>query len=202
MTELDKMKRAEQYIRKMAEGVNPITDEYIDEHDMINNARIVRCLYYVSDVLRQVIDNNGEIFTEIKKPGKKPYFFLTDEQRRALALYNRPVYAKIIAEQLNEYAAVNDCRKFSVRWITEYLLSIGMLEMYEGNKRATESGEELGIISKKRFSNYNPDGFWANLYTPDAQQFVFDNLDAIIEFSKSDEYKAQIRSNKVKSDMV
>ena len=200
MTELDKMIRAEQYIRKMAEGINPITDEYVDEQDMINNTRLVRCLYYVSDILRKVIDNNGEISSTKNNSHKKAYFFLTNEQKGELKTHDNPIYAKVIAEKLNEYAVINECRKFSVRWITEYLISIGMLEMFEGNKRATESGEELGIISKKRYSNYEPEGYWANLYNCDAQQFIFDNLDAIIEFSKSDEYKEQIKSYRSKSN--
>ena len=59
MTELDKLIRAESYIRKMANGINPITDETAADDDMVNNVRITRCLYYVSDILGQVIANNG-----------------------------------------------------------------------------------------------------------------------------------------------
>lgn len=59
MTELETMIRAESYIRKMADGINPITNEPAADDDMVNNVRITRCLYYVSDILRQVIDNDG-----------------------------------------------------------------------------------------------------------------------------------------------
>lgn len=61
MTELEKMIRAESYIRKMADGINPITGVNVADDDMVNNVRITRCLYYVSDILRQVIANNGVI---------------------------------------------------------------------------------------------------------------------------------------------
>ena len=61
MTELETMIRAESYIRKMADGINPITNEPAADDDMVNNVRITRCLYYVSDILRQVIDNDGVI---------------------------------------------------------------------------------------------------------------------------------------------
>lgn len=37
MTELDKLIRAESYIRKMANGINPITDETAADDDMVNN---------------------------------------------------------------------------------------------------------------------------------------------------------------------
>lgn len=61
MTELETMIHAEFYIRKMADGINPITNEPAADCDMVNNVRITRCLYYVSDILRQVIDNDGVI---------------------------------------------------------------------------------------------------------------------------------------------
>ena len=197
MTDLDKMMRAEQYIRKMAEGINPITDETVSEQDMINNVRITRCLYYVSDVLREVIANNGVVSRKRNNVDKKADFFLTDEQRASIVLFDEPVYARSIAEKLNEFVEVNNCKKFSIRWITEYFLSIGMLEMFEGNKRATEAGREFGIISEKRYG-YEADGYWANLFTPDAQRFIVDNLDAIIAFSKTEQYTEQIRRNKKK----
>ena len=59
MTELEKMQRAKMYIDKMANGINPIDDAPAADSDMINNVRLSRCLFYVSDILRQVIDNNG-----------------------------------------------------------------------------------------------------------------------------------------------
>lgn len=41
MTELETMIRAESYIRKMADGINPITNEPAAD-DMVNNVRITR----------------------------------------------------------------------------------------------------------------------------------------------------------------
>ena len=59
MTELEKMQRAKMYIDKMANGINPIDDTAAPENDVINNVRISRCFFYVSDILRQVIENGG-----------------------------------------------------------------------------------------------------------------------------------------------
>lgn len=49
------------YIDKLANGINPINDEPAADSDIINNVRLSRCLFYVSDILRQVIDNNGVV---------------------------------------------------------------------------------------------------------------------------------------------
>ena len=191
MTELEKMKRAEMYIRKMAEGVNPLTDEGVSENDLVNNIRITRCLYYVSDILRQVIDKGGVIG---KKSGRSQ-FYLTGEQREGLVPFERHVFVREIAEKLNEAAAENDCKKLVPQWITEYFVSMGLLEVVGGKKTATEAGEEFGIKTEIKYSPRIGE-YRVNSYSPDAQRFIFDNIDAITDFAASEEYKEQIKRNK------
>ena len=196
MTELEKMIRAETYIRKMADGINPITDENASEQDMVNNVRITRCLYYVSDILRQIIANEGVVEKKQIKTKKKSDFFITDEQRLSLSVFEHPIYLKELSDTINSITESNNCKKFAAKWIAEYFVNIGMLFVDDGSKRATEAGKEFGIISEKRQANYMPKEYWVNLYTPDAQRFIIDNLDAIIAFSKSPEYQQQTHQSK------
>lgn len=183
MTELEKMKRAEMYLRKMAEGINPLTDEYVDDSDVINNVRITRCLYYVADVLQQVISNNGVVGTQVKR--KRADFYITDEQYALLAPFEQPVFAKDIVNRINEITADNNCKKFSARWISGYFISIGMLTVVNDGKIATDAGKEFGIITEVRNSIQYGE-YHVNRYSPNAQRFIIDNLEAIIAFSKSD----------------
>lgn len=192
MTELETMIRAESYIRKMADGINPITNEPAADCDMVNNVRITRCLYYVSDILRQVIDNDGVIK---KKSSKKAEFFITDEQRAALTEFDRPAYASELAEKINAVTEINNCKKFAAKWVTEYFVSIGLLYIDDDSKRATDSGAELGIISEKRRSSYTHREYWVNAYSPEAQRFIIDNIESIVAFAKSPQYKQQTHPN-------
>ena len=59
MTEVEKIEYAKFFIDKLANGINPIDDSEISESELINNVRISRCFFYVSDILRQVIENGG-----------------------------------------------------------------------------------------------------------------------------------------------
>ena len=59
MTELEKIERAKMYMDKLANGINPIDDTVVPDDDLINNVRLSRCFFFVSDVLRQVIENGG-----------------------------------------------------------------------------------------------------------------------------------------------
>ena len=55
MTELEKIERAKLYMDKLANGINPIDDTMAPDEDIINNVRLSRCFFYVSDILRQEI---------------------------------------------------------------------------------------------------------------------------------------------------
>lgn len=56
---MKKLLKAKSYLDKLANGINPITNELASEYDTINNIHISRCLFYVSDVLRNLIENNN-----------------------------------------------------------------------------------------------------------------------------------------------
>ena len=59
MTELEKIAYAKTYIEKLANGINPLTNQAVPDDDLINNVRISRCLFYVSDILRRIVENEG-----------------------------------------------------------------------------------------------------------------------------------------------
>ena len=50
---------AKDYIDDLARGIHPLTKEELREDDAVNQVRISRCLYYVSDVLEEVLRNGG-----------------------------------------------------------------------------------------------------------------------------------------------
>ncbi len=55
------MLRAKMYVDKLANGINPLTDQPVSDADCIKQAKISRCLLYVSDILRKVIENGGTV---------------------------------------------------------------------------------------------------------------------------------------------
>ena len=55
--DLELIKHANNYILKMANGINPLTNEQLPEDDLVNNIKISRCLFYVNSILNNVINN-------------------------------------------------------------------------------------------------------------------------------------------------
>ena len=54
MIDISKLKTAQDWIEKLANGINPLTSEPVNEEDIINNVHISRCLFFVSEMLGKV----------------------------------------------------------------------------------------------------------------------------------------------------
>ena len=184
MTELEKIEYAKSFIDKLANGINPIDDTVIKEDDVINNIRISRCFFYVSDILRQVIDNGGIN----KKKSNSVRFELSAKQLLNFQYSDSPIAISEIAKRLNSLMNDENMRKISHRDLTNWLLSIDMLFEYstfDGKtyKRPTEQGSGIGISTEVRTGHRGE--YTVTVYNREAQTFIIDNLDAIVALKYS-----------------
>ena len=181
MTELETIQRAKMYMDKLAQGINPIDDTQAPEDDIVNNVRLTRCFFFVSDVLRRVIENGG-IEPKAKKTHKVP-FFLHMEERKKCELSDKPIPITEISKRLNAIIDPETMQKITYKQIRDWLVARGILEevvAVDGRKlkQPTEVGMNLGISVEQRIGVQGP--YRVVLYNRDAQQFILDNLDAII----------------------
>ena len=178
MTELETMQRAKLYMDKLAQGIDPITNLEIPGDSVLNNVRLARCFFYVSDILDQVIANGGV--------GGKPKllpFSVTEEQLARIPLSQEPVRITQLAEMINTAVSTPQMKKLSTTTITDWLLEKGFLEKQIGpdgkSKRVpTHNGLMIGLstqISQGQYGEYQ-----SVYYHFPAQQFVLDNLRAML----------------------
>ena len=183
MTELEKIAYAKSFIDKLANGINPLDDAPLPEGDIANNVRLSRCFFYVSDILRQVIENGG-VEREQKPPRpRRQEFALSASQRAGLLVSSRALTVSEIANQLNRCIDVESMKKITGAMINNWLLSIGLLEVIvlangKQRKGPTERGNEMGIFVDERNGQFGQ--YFVVLFTPEAQQFIYDNLEAIV----------------------
>lgn len=154
MTELEIMQHAKSYLDKLAKGFDPLTGQEVPENDVVNKARISRCLLYASDILRQVIENGGVIGAPVKR-GELASYTLPYEARSRYAFGDWPFSASQIAQRLNELTDQSTMQKLKTTSITKFLLRSGLLFEEVGpsgnkNKRPTEAGKRLGISTAQR----------------------------------------------------
>lgn len=180
MNDMEIMARAKMYVEKLANGINPLTDMEVAENDVVNNVRISRCLFYVADVLGQVLDNGG---VHKKSSSKKEPLKLTTEQLVNFEYFPTPVPVSVFVEKVNSLVDTNVMKKLKTTSITNWLVDIEMLQVVElpngrTNKMPTEKGTALGITTETRVGQYGE--YSIVLYDINAQHFIIDNFDAVV----------------------
>ncbi len=180
MTELEKIAYAKSFIDRLANGFNPLDNSPLAEGDIANNVRISRCFFYVSDILRQVIENGG--VAKPKKQGRLP-FALTAEQAMSFEYSENPISLTEIARRINDLVDLQVMKKLSYRQLSDWLINMEFLKIDTTGtgprKLPTEEGEKLGISVELRI-NYRRGEYMAIVYNKQAQEFILDNIEAII----------------------
>lgn len=184
MTDLEVMQRARLYVDKLANGVNPLTELPVSDEDCVSNVRISRCLFFVSDVLRKVIDNGGIV------SGKAEMlpFYISPEQLGNYSISETPITISAMSSRISSLVDTKSMRKFGFRYIYAFLTDHGYLKQVdrEDGKKArvpTEKGFEIGIIQEDRLGQAGYK-YTVNLLTEKAQLFILDNMDRILELCK------------------
>lgn len=181
MTELEKIAYAKAYVEKLANGINPVTGQVLPDGDVINNVKISRCLFYVSDLLRQVVENGG--ISQPKAKIVKQPFQLDYEARKQFRYSESPIPISEIAKRINELIPIKNMQKLSYKFLLDWLMESNFLEIIpdvNGKmiRNPTRNGTMLGITLEHRESPRGP--YSVIVYSLDAQKFILDNLDAVI----------------------
>lgn len=208
MTELERIAYAKAFIDKMAMGQNPIDDTVIPDGDTLNQVRISRCLFYVSGVLDQLIKCGGipEQTPESSstKQEKKQSFTLTTEEISQFEFSDKAILAGEFVNRLNaiKSAGVSPIPKTK---FNGWVLSLGLVEPFqdEGGRhgyRPTAFGAEIGLSSEMR--RIYQRSIQAVTYNRDAQVFLMDNINGLLEFAKPAENKGKSWSDEDHQKMV
>ena len=187
MTELETLQRAALYVKKMANGVNPLTDAVIEESDFINNVRISRCLFYVSDVLEEVIKNGGKVVQKSSKKARIP-FYVSSEDVKGFNYSKTPISLSAIADKFNELIDLDSMQKMSYKTLADWLISQDVLTVTDGpdgkpRKMPTDKGLSMGVSVIQRTSQQGII-YDVIVYDLTAQKFIVQNIMSITQIDK------------------
>ena len=125
MTEIEVMQRAKFYMDQLAQGIDPISGKEMPEDSTLNQIRLARCFFYVSDILGKVIANGGSV----GERGKLLPFTVDQELLSRVRVSQEPVRITQLVDLIA--AAVNNpqMKKPKTTTITDWLLEKGFLEV-------------------------------------------------------------------------
>lgn len=178
MEEKEKILLAQNWVRQLANGVNPLNGTALKEDDVVNNVHISRCLFYVADLLgkyseRRTVSNNSLRNTP----------FLSTAIQREKYNYVDAISISAFAREIENLIPEN-MKTVSYKSMTKWLMQENMLIESEPDhnghiyKIASEKGKEIGIYTEDR-ERENGGRFLITLYNRDAQKYLLDHIEEI-----------------------
>jgi len=201
--DLKRLEVAIQYVRRMSEGRNPVTNKPAPNNEVLTNINVHRCLKFIDEVLTDVHNSGGSVGmsaqrTRAPKPSASEAFpYETLQQYR----YLQDQQISYFLKQLEEYLPEGEKMPVSSTTITLWLRENGYLEKKaindtgKENSVPTRKGEELGLYSEK--AGLYPNEYYRVFYNEDAQRFILRNFRKIL--TESEEIRERNRSEKKKS---
>lgn len=173
--EIDKLQQAKMFMDYLANGIDPVSNTDADT-ETLRNEQIIACFRYISDILARDI---YQAETDIKK---NDAFYITEEQLAELNVYSYNCKVSELANEINRVTVANRTKKLPATWINDWLEAEGYLCQSDLKSRiATEKGKQLGITTEYCRKDDGTE-YYINLYTAQAQGFVFMHLNEIIAF--------------------
>ena len=188
MAEIAKLLHAKDYMDRLSNGIDPTNDEVLTKESLLNNIDMSRCFFFVSDILRQVIENDGYVGRRVRNTVKLLPFVLSEEDRKKIEVTEAPAMIKHFTDRINSHIDIETMQKLKLTAVTGWLVKEGLLseETVNDKKRKipTKAGEKLGIYSETREGHYGT--YLATFYKDSAQKHIIKNLDDIIKLSNGE----------------
>ena len=177
--DFERLRKSIVYVSRMAEGKNPVNNTLIETESILNNPNIIRCMFFIKDVLEEVYRNGGITANKnIYKTEPFSYSVLNNftyiEDKTITKLF----------KQINEPIENTNMSKVKYTPVIKWLKSNGYISVEEVdgfNKKCsivTEKGRNIGMYNEIRTSENTE--YIAVMYGKEAQIFLVENLEKII----------------------
>lgn len=188
--DMKKLETAIVYLQRIADGKNPINNLPAEEESVLNNPNVIRCMFFVKEVLEEVKRNNGYIGQKAKKSEK----LLVSAETLEKFTYQEDKPISKFVEQMNECVDLEVYKKINYQLITKWLRLNEFLKeehSQELNKTVTlptEKGSRIGIYAEKRRGSSGME-YMIVMYGKMAQEYIVRNVEKILDGEKTKNMK-------------
>lgn len=179
--DLKKLETAIIYLQRIADGNNPINNMPADEDSVLNNPNVIRCMFFVKEILEEVKRNKGCIGKKGRRSDK------LDFPLEVLKVFNykEDKAISVFVEQINAPVDEGVYQKLGYTIITRWLKKNEFLkeeysEEFQKNITVpTEKGVQLGIRRERRTNSQGKD-YIRVMYNRQAQEYIIQNMENIL----------------------
>jgi hypothetical protein len=178
--DVEKMKKAKDVLSKMAKGVNPVTGEMIDKESFLNDPKLVRCFYFITEVLDNVMNE----INYNKNRGKFERFIITPEQKSRVVLPEGKIGVNEFAKCINSHIDINHSKKLTGAELNKGLKKLGVLSEVnagDGKTRTVVNSNSVkyGFETEKR--SYNGVEYDKVVINENGKKYLLENIEKIME---------------------
>lgn len=174
-----KLDKAIIYVDRIANGFNPVNNRLVENDSVLNNPNVIRCMYFIKDVLKEVQKNGGVIGKKVKIQ-KEPFDFQILDK----FTYIEDKSITKLLRQIEEYVEnpnmehIN-CRKITT-WLKEnnYIVRDKIEQLGIVGSIVTDKGKNIGMYNEVK--TINDRTYLAVIYDKNAQEFIVRHLKDIL----------------------
>ncbi|MBQ8052933.1 MAG: hypothetical protein IJ198_03890 [Lachnospiraceae bacterium] len=187
--DLKRLEIAIQYIRRMSEGKNPVTNRPAPDNEVLNNMNVHRCLKFIDEVLTDVQKSGGTVGMVSQRAHKQSVSEVFPYDALAQYQYLQDQQISYFLKQLEEYLPEGQKMPVPATTITLWMRENGYLEKKvindsgKENSVPTKKGEEFGLYMEK--SGIYPNEYYRVYYNEKAQRFIIENFRRILTESEA-----------------
>lgn len=178
ITDKEKMEKAVTVLSRMAKGVDPLTGETLKEESFLNDPKIIRCFYFINEVLDNV--RNGSYY----RNSRLPNFVIAPEQKSQVSLPEGKIGVTEFSRQVNLCIDPTKSKKLTAVELNKRLKKLGVLgeetDPATGRSRTTTNADSGKYGFELENRSFNGTEYDMVVMNPSGKQYLMDNLEKIM----------------------
>ncbi len=178
--DVEKVENAKTVLTKIAKGVNPVTGGMIDKESFLNDSRMVRCFYFMTEVLDKVMK---EMYYNRNRE-KLEKFIITPEQKSRVVFPEGKIGVNEFSKCINSQLDITKSKKLTGVDLNKRLKKMGVLSEENGDDGkfhtiVNQNSVKYGFETEKR--SYNGVEYDKVIINETGKKYLLENLEKIME---------------------
>lgn len=178
-TEFEKIEKAKMVLYKIANGVNPLNGEQIEKGSFLDDGKIIRCFYFVTEILDNVI--NG-VYSSSRTG--QTNFYITAEQKKRVEFPQGKIGVNEFSKCINSCIDLSRSKRLTGTELNKRLKKMGILSeegMGDGKTRTVVNGKsaEYGFETERK--SYNGIEYDKVVINDKGKKYLLENIESIME---------------------
>ena len=175
----EKIEKAIVILQKIAKGINPVTGEPINNESFLNDPRIIRCFFFVTEILQNV--TNG---TLSDNKVRMPHFVITQGQKERVQFPDSKIGVNEFSKCVNSCIDLSKSKRLTGVELNKKLKILGILseeELESGKTRTTinENSIDYGFETQRKTHNGNL--YHMVVMNDIGKKYLLDNIETIMK---------------------